>query len=85
MRCGRVDVVLSFALGTLLVCGVVDVVVAVLWGAWWLWTVGGLCLAAAAVVAAKWHGHATRCDAPPSAAEPPERLRSVADVLKAVA
>ena len=82
MRCGRVDVVLSFALGTLLVCGVVDVVVAALWATWWMWTVGGVCLGAAAVVAVEWHGHATRCGVAPPVVEPTEHERPGVDALK---
>ena len=82
MRCGRVDVVLSFALGTLLVCGVVDVVVAALWETWWLWTVGGLSLGAAAVVAVKWQAHATRCGVQPPVVEPPERRGSGVGALE---
>ncbi|HEX6345250.1 hypothetical protein [Umezawaea sp.] len=60
MRCARVEVVLSFALGTLLVCGVVNAVVAVLWSTWWLGGVGGACLAAALAVGAQWLRHGGR-------------------------
>jgi hypothetical protein len=73
-------------LGTLLVCGVVDVVVAALWETWWLLTVGGMCLAAAAAVAVKWQGHhATRCGAPLPVVEPPERQRRGVDALETAA
>lgn len=54
MRCARVDRVLAFALGTLLVCGVVNTAVAVIEREWWTWGVGGACLTAALVVAKLW-------------------------------
>ena len=54
MRCARADRVLAFALGTLLVCGIINTVLAVIEQAWWAWGVGGTCLTVALLVARRW-------------------------------
>ncbi|WNV87143.1 hypothetical protein [Umezawaea sp. Da 62-37] len=77
MRCAHVDRVLALALGTLLVCGVINTVVAVIEQAWWAWGVGGACLTAAAVVAAKWFPPPRRAPLPRATAGPsPEPVRT---------
>lgn len=55
VRCARADDrVLAFALGTLLVCGVINTTLAVIEQTWWAWGVGGACLTAALLVARRW-------------------------------
>jgi hypothetical protein len=54
MRCARVDHILALALGTLLVCGVINTALAVIDQTWWAWGVGGTCLTIALTVARRW-------------------------------
>jgi hypothetical protein len=86
VRCARVDRVLALALGTLLVCGVINTALAVIEGAWWAWGVGGACLTVASVVAKRWFQPPRAQRAPHVApAKRPKRLLLDRDDVNAAA